>query len=400
MKKKAASLDKILKTLGKKPSNITKPLPPLQIEKQFIPGLLSFWAGHIKYLVASVGDPKVLDTPAGSEAAQHIRVLTHIGLTVALLDLDNAAETVPLRLRLIDAYYLPIGLDMREAILPYATGHDQTHTAWAVQSLSQLISTTPEYCKAREKLQPYMDAFRVVKESSSLSLWEILYDDLLMLANVLTSFSINYPDGGLPEKFLKDAMLAPSIDAFLAATEADGEMDGDLLEDTELTPTDVRNILRDAGMAPPPSETFPGLNPMDVGKILHEGGMVNAPSVAIADALGFMLNAGTLTPYLHFLAVDVYDFLLGEGAMTRKQLMLFLDPRSRDLTKVLALLEEKKFIVKQGDKYAATVSDGTSTPALRQCKVCGCTDFKSCPGGCFWVANDHCSKCAGVERKD
>lgn len=30
----------------------------------------------------------------------------------------------------------------------------------------------------------------------------------------------------------------------------------------------------------------------------------------------------------------------------------------------------------------------------RQCRVCGCTDVVSCPGGCVWVAWDLCSRCA------
>src|SRR5215831_15416689 len=29
----------------------------------------------------------------------------------------------------------------------------------------------------------------------------------------------------------------------------------------------------------------------------------------------------------------------------------------------------------------------------RRCGVCGCTDERPCPGGCFWVADDLCSNC-------
>lgn len=28
-----------------------------------------------------------------------------------------------------------------------------------------------------------------------------------------------------------------------------------------------------------------------------------------------------------------------------------------------------------------------------KCRVCGCTDNAACPGGCFWVAPELCSKC-------
>ena len=29
----------------------------------------------------------------------------------------------------------------------------------------------------------------------------------------------------------------------------------------------------------------------------------------------------------------------------------------------------------------------------RKCRVCGCTDNKACPGGCYWVEDDLCSRC-------
>ena len=29
----------------------------------------------------------------------------------------------------------------------------------------------------------------------------------------------------------------------------------------------------------------------------------------------------------------------------------------------------------------------------KQCRVCGCTDFEACPGGCYWVQDDLCSEC-------
>ncbi len=32
--------------------------------------------------------------------------------------------------------------------------------------------------------------------------------------------------------------------------------------------------------------------------------------------------------------------------------------------------------------------------ARRRCRVCGCTNNRACPGGCYWVAIDLCSKCA------
>ena len=29
-----------------------------------------------------------------------------------------------------------------------------------------------------------------------------------------------------------------------------------------------------------------------------------------------------------------------------------------------------------------------------KCKICGCTNDKACDGGCWWVAEELCSKCA------
>ena len=29
------------------------------------------------------------------------------------------------------------------------------------------------------------------------------------------------------------------------------------------------------------------------------------------------------------------------------------------------------------------------------CRVCGCTQYNACDGGCYWVEPDLCSKCVG-----
>lgn len=34
------------------------------------------------------------------------------------------------------------------------------------------------------------------------------------------------------------------------------------------------------------------------------------------------------------------------------------------------------------------------------CRVCGCTDDMACPGGCYWVEPDLCSRCAGVDKEE
>lgn len=28
-----------------------------------------------------------------------------------------------------------------------------------------------------------------------------------------------------------------------------------------------------------------------------------------------------------------------------------------------------------------------------KCQICGCTDKKACPGGCFWIMSEICSNC-------
>jgi hypothetical protein len=28
-----------------------------------------------------------------------------------------------------------------------------------------------------------------------------------------------------------------------------------------------------------------------------------------------------------------------------------------------------------------------------KCRICGCTDDQACPGGCYWVDDDLCSRC-------
>lgn len=35
----------------------------------------------------------------------------------------------------------------------------------------------------------------------------------------------------------------------------------------------------------------------------------------------------------------------------------------------------------------------------KKCRVCGCDWFRACPGGCYWVEDDLCSRCEG-EKND
>lgn len=38
--------------------------------------------------------------------------------------------------------------------------------------------------------------------------------------------------------------------------------------------------------------------------------------------------------------------------------------------------------------------DAWDEPGVRTCRVCGCTDLLACSGGCYWVEEDLCSRCA------
>ncbi|MHB8061274.1 MAG: hypothetical protein ACYDG2_01365 [Ruminiclostridium sp.] len=35
-------------------------------------------------------------------------------------------------------------------------------------------------------------------------------------------------------------------------------------------------------------------------------------------------------------------------------------------------------------------------PLKQVCRVCSCSWYNACPGGCYWVETDLCSKCAGI----
>jgi hypothetical protein len=51
----------------------------------------------------------------------------------------------------------------------------------------------------------------------------------------------------------------------------------------------------------------------------------------------------------------------------------------------------KKIIPFRGRQGLFNVPD----EALRVCRVCGCSEFNACPGGCAWVEEDLCSTCVG-----
>ncbi|HST80939.1 MAG TPA: hypothetical protein VLL08_04250, partial [Kineosporiaceae bacterium] len=45
------------------------------------------------------------------------------------------------------------------------------------------------------------------------------------------------------------------------------------------------------------------------------------------------------------------------------------------------------------------VGDVPALPAVRKCRVCGCTDDEACPGGCSWSQPEICSTCAARQHR-
>lgn len=34
-----------------------------------------------------------------------------------------------------------------------------------------------------------------------------------------------------------------------------------------------------------------------------------------------------------------------------------------------------------------------------ECRVCGCTEMRACPGGCLWVEHNLCSRCVKAAKR-
>jgi hypothetical protein len=47
------------------------------------------------------------------------------------------------------------------------------------------------------------------------------------------------------------------------------------------------------------------------------------------------------------------------------------------------------------ERLAAEGLIDVPAPKVRACRVCGCTDDRVCPGGCWWAGPDPCSRCEG-----
>ena len=50
------------------------------------------------------------------------------------------------------------------------------------------------------------------------------------------------------------------------------------------------------------------------------------------------------------------------------------------------------------EKYMRTIEEVVRPQEKQQCRVCGCTEDRACPGGCSWVEKDLCSACTDTEE--
>lgn len=49
------------------------------------------------------------------------------------------------------------------------------------------------------------------------------------------------------------------------------------------------------------------------------------------------------------------------------------------------------------DRNSSYVRLYATIEVKRACRVCGCTQYNACLGGCYWAEYDLCSKCANKE---
>lgn len=77
---------------------------------------------------------------------------------------------------------------------------------------------------------------------------------------------------------------------------------------------------------------------------------------------------------------------------------LIVDPENRLYYKAVGyqLLDEMAALLLEVSG-AGPLDDIVEEVNERKCRVCGCTWDNACPGGCYWVEEDLCSRCVGKE---
>jgi hypothetical protein len=54
-------------------------------------------------------------------------------------------------------------------------------------------------------------------------------------------------------------------------------------------------------------------------------------------------------------------------------------------------------IDKSIERYMLTITEIKRPKQQQRCRVCGCTQDRACPGGCYWVEPNLCSNCSDRE---
>lgn len=95
--------------------------------------------------------------------------------------------------------------------------------------------------------------------------------------------------------------------------------------------------------------------------------------------------------------------------MTNKKYLESLSAREAAALLVQKVCSIQEQLLDQGDEMVFDKNididawfKGSTADALeswfvaerQQCKVCGCTEDRACPGGCYWAEDNLCSKCA------
>lgn len=88
---------------------------------------------------------------------------------------------------------------------------------------------------------------------------------------------------------------------------------------------------------------------------------------------------------LHWLGVHPLGERLVDDERAAAALALLADHAGKTLQIHVQPAEAREAI----ERLAARLADAWPS----RCRVCGCTDDRACPGGCWWVADDLCSAC-------
>lgn len=54
---------------------------------------------------------------------------------------------------------------------------------------------------------------------------------------------------------------------------------------------------------------------------------------------------------------------------------------------------DKNKLEQKGSASVKLAGQQNKTTEEQSCRICGCTWFNACPGGCYWVQEDLCSEC-------